>query len=115
EYCQLIDDLDFSGLAECFTSDAAMEAFGRHKSGRDDVVAFLGKVITPQTRGKHLVTNTIVETCDAGRADVTSDFLFVDAAAKVITGRYVDEFAREDARWRIANRHPIPTPSASPA
>jgi ketosteroid isomerase-like protein len=106
EYCQMIDDGDFTALAGCFAPDAQLIAFGRTRDGRADVTALLAKVMTPEARGKHLIGNVIVRLADGQQADVASDFAFIGRDGSVQTGRYIDGFVAAGDRWLIA-RHEI--------
>jgi 3-phenylpropionate/cinnamic acid dioxygenase small subunit len=104
EYCHKIDDGDFDALGECFTEQAELVAFGRTKTGRPDVTAFLAKVMRPEARGKHLMANVIVTHAGDGRASSVSDFLFIGPDRSLVPGRYLDELAHENGRWRLARR-----------
>ena len=103
-YCHTIDDGEFEALGECFTDDAELEAFGRTRNGREAAVGLLAKAMPPENRGKHLITNTLVEETGEGKASVVSDFAFVGKDSSVMTGRYIDEFVATDGDWRIAKR-----------
>jgi 3-phenylpropionate/cinnamic acid dioxygenase small subunit len=108
-YCHTIDDGDFEGLAECFAADAELDAFGRTRNGREAVIALLTKAMPPESRGKHLVCNSVVDGAEEGdggvlRAGVLSDFCFIGPDGSAKTGRYADEFVHSDGAWRIAKR-----------
>jgi 3-phenylpropionate/cinnamic acid dioxygenase small subunit len=103
-YCHTIDDGEFEALGECFTDDAELEAFGRTRNGRQAAVGLLAKAMPPESRGKHLITNTLVSETAEGKASVVSDFAFVGKDSSIMTGRYVDEFVATDGAWRIAKR-----------
>ena len=102
----------------CFTADAAYVVAMRIGSGngfefhgRDELTGYFdGHTHAPAAWHKHITTNPMV-TVDGDRATATSYFVRVDAGAEagpaVVTasGRYLDEFARDDAgHWRIRSR-----------
>ena len=108
-YCHAVDDGDLDALGACFTADAGLQAFGRERTGRPDVVALLAKALPPDKRGKHLTTNTAVGdlTVDpggTGTAGVVSDFAFIGPDGTVTTGRYQDEFTGSGGTWLISSR-----------
>jgi hypothetical protein len=108
-YCHTIDDGDFEGLAACFAADAELDAFGRTRNGREAVIALLAKAMPPESRGKHLTCNSVVDDPEVGddgvlRAGVLSDFSFIGPDGSTTTGRYADEFVHADGAWRIGKR-----------
>lgn len=111
EYCHHIDDGDFAAFGECFTEQAEIIAFGRTRNGRQVVSAFMAKAMPAEARGKHLTTNTVITHSGDGRASSVSDFAFVGPDGSLATGRYLDELAEEDGRWRIARREIALLPS----
>jgi uncharacterized protein (TIGR02246 family) len=113
EYCQTIDDGDFTALAGCFAPDARLIAFGRTREGRADVTALLAKVMTPEARGKHLVGNVIARLVDGQHASAASDFAFIGRDGSLQTGRYIDDFVAADDRWLIAQHEIVFSPGPS--
>lgn len=102
-YCHTIDDGDFDALGECLTEDVELQAFGRTRNGREAAVGLLAKAMPPESRGKHLICNTLATVSD-NKADVVSDFAFIGKDSSIMTGRYIDEFTGADDGWRIAKR-----------
>ena len=117
-YGHALDYGDRDQFLGCFTADAAYVVAMRIDSGNgfefhghDELTGYFdGHTHAPAAWHKHITTNPMV-TVDGDRATVTSYFIRVDAGAEagpaVVTasGRYLDEFARDDAgHWRIRSR-----------
>ncbi|QXC63028.1 nuclear transport factor 2 family protein [Aquihabitans sp. G128] len=117
-YCERIDAGDFAGVGELFArgelaaGDLDAPAFVR---GAEAIGAFYAKgakLHDGSPRTKHLVVDTIFEEPAAdGTVVVRSSYLVLQAAEgfplqPLVTGRYVDRFARDDAgAWHFARRH----------
>lgn len=110
EYCHLTDDGRFEALVELFTEDGAFWFGDLGGVGRDTVRAWFEENQPARLRGKHLMTNSVIDIA-GGRATVTSDFLFVafedGRLAPAMAGRYLDELVRIDGRWLIARREAV--------
>src|SRR6187399_2798794 len=84
-----------------FTGPAAIEAMLTANLGAAEA-RFVNKA------NFHMLTNPLI-TLDGDRAHVESKYLFWtrspdDRPTPLLAGRYVDEFVREDGRWKIARR-----------
>jgi hypothetical protein len=113
-YCRLIDAGDFDGVGRLFadatlcTEDGAVIATGalevaalyaamtrRHEDG------------TPLTQ--HVVANTVLEPLTHDTICASSNYIVFQATGSlplqpIVTGAYVDTFARADEGWRFAER-----------
>ena len=107
EYCFRVDDGEFVGLLDCFTTDAEFVFAGRTRVGHDALLRFFEATGAPQMRGKHMVANTVVDV-EGATARSTSDFVFFarteSALAPILAGRYQDELRRDGGRWRLSRR-----------
>jgi 3-phenylpropionate/cinnamic acid dioxygenase small subunit len=103
----LLDDGRFDEWGELFTESAQFHVDGRTYAGRGDIQAFIEKDLPPDSRGRHLDGNPLIE-LDSwnGTANVWSDFVFVDRVGAVIgLGRYHDVMERgTDKTWRFIVR-----------
>jgi 3-phenylpropionate/cinnamic acid dioxygenase small subunit len=108
EYCRRCDDGRFGEFAQLFADDAQLVMRGQVAHGPDEITATIAALQTPERRGRHMVANTVVELA-GDRASAESDFVFFRAGADgpleaANSGRYLDEFARDDTEWRFTRR-----------
>jgi 3-phenylpropionate/cinnamic acid dioxygenase small subunit len=114
-YCERMDAGDFAGLAELFTHARLADEHGNvFATGCEEVLAMWRHQTilydgSPRTR--HVTANPVIEIDDAGRtARVSSSYVVFQGTddlplQPVITGRYLDEFARDgDLGWRWVER-----------
>ena len=114
-YCELIDAGEFAALSELFADAVLTEEHGTvWARGADEV----RRIWDAQTvlhdgspRTKHLTVNTIVEVDEsAGTAEARSSYVVLQATdtlalQPIITGRYLDRFARRtDGSWCFTER-----------
>jgi uncharacterized protein (TIGR02246 family) len=106
-YCQLCDDGEFDEFALLFTDSATFTVMGTTHDGRGQIEAFMRAAQPPESRGKHLISQPVIE-IDGDTARVTTDYAFVgrvgSSLAITSSGRYVDRFERVDGQWAIAAR-----------
>lgn len=114
-YTECMDLGDFDGLAALFT-DAAMTDFEGHEIGRGfeairDNYVNGTQLYDGRPGTKHLTVNAQIEVDeDAGTAWAKSAYAVFQATPDlplqpIITGRYADEFARDDdGRWHFTVR-----------
>lgn len=113
-YSQIIDAKRFDELRDVFTEDAHIDysAFGGTVGGREEIIAFLHKVMGLFPNTQHLNANVQIEV-DGDRArgrvmcfNPQEMSLPGDAGTQVfLLGLwYVDEYRRTEAGWRIARR-----------
>ena len=107
-YSQLCDDGRFDEWSNLFTSDARFHVMGRTHEGPAAIRSFIEAGQPPERRGRHVVTNTVLDVDDLnGTARGWTDYLFVDPAFSITNlGRYHDELVldRSDAQWRFSLR-----------
>jgi len=106
-YCHLCDEGRFDEWAQLFAEDATFTVLGKIHVGREAVKGFIENAQPPERRGKHVLSEPLVELEGAG-ASAWTDYLFVgrdDGGLSVTsTGRYHDRLAKQDGVWRFVNR-----------
>jgi 3-phenylpropionate/cinnamic acid dioxygenase small subunit len=107
EYCHLCDDGELDALVDRFTEDGVFAFGDRSLTGREQMLRWFSKTQSPERRGKHLTTNSIIEV-DGDRATAVSDFVFFEKVdgrpVPFMAGTYVDELVRDGDRWRFRRR-----------
>lgn len=108
-YSQAVDDRDFDTVVDCFSEDATV---GRAESGQDgsgpeSVRAFYAR----QMRDMHMTFHyphtqqVTFDGPDSANGVVNAQAeMAVDATLVVSSLRYLDRYAREAGRWKIAER-----------
>lgn len=117
EYCERIDAGDFDGVGRLFAHGALAAGDGPpFAAGADAVAAFYRGTVAlheGSPRTKHLVVDTVIDEPDGdGTVTARSSYLVLQALdgfplQPIITGRYVDRFARldtDDRPWHLAER-----------
>jgi hypothetical protein len=111
-YCDRMDGADWDGIGALFADAVLADEHGNEIARGADAVAALYRNGTRlhdgSPRTKHLVTNSVVE-IHGDTAVVRSSYLVLQATAArplqpIITGRYVDTFARGPAGWHFTER-----------
>ena len=106
-YCHRCDDGDFARLVDQFTRDGALVFGDEVVTGRAELLAWFERNQPAELRGKHLMTNTVVEV-EGDRASALSDFVFlrvVDGGPRpAVAGRYRDELVRVGDEWLLERR-----------
>lgn len=108
DYCIECDDARFDAVAECFTENGTLVAFGEIVEGRAAIAEwFAAAQGRPEQRGKHITANVRCAV-DGDRATVVADFAWLRFShGRLIaqrTGRYLDEMERAGDRWRFRRR-----------
>jgi hypothetical protein len=116
-YCDLMDAGDWPAVGALFASGRLADEHGTElAAGADAVAAFYARgtqLHDGSPRTKHLVLNTVLdEPAPGGGVVARSSYLVLQAVAgglqPIITGRYVDRFARGDAAggdgWHFTER-----------
>jgi 3-phenylpropionate/cinnamic acid dioxygenase small subunit len=98
------DQRDVAGWLACWTGDGTLHrAGGGTVSGHADLAGFVSAF---PGRGRHVVTNSIIEV-DGDRATHRAYVQYFDRNAPhalVMLGVYDDELARQDGSWRFSRR-----------
>lgn len=112
-YAHTYDQGRLDDLADLWTEDAVFEIRGSIGSmptvmaGRDQIVAHMRArhEATRPVQRRHVITNVVVESLDGDTATAAATLLLgstLDGLLSLpVTGRYEDELARVDGRWRI--------------
>jgi len=101
-YCHSIDDRRFDDLAALMTDDVRFEMGEDVTDTRDSFIKYVLANIWPA--GRHVCYNPEIEIA-GDRATSVSDWLFLDGQLNIVSaGRYTDDFARVNDRWRLAVR-----------
>lgn len=114
-YCRLIDAGDFAGVGALFAHATLRDESGSVvATGAAEVEALYAATTrrhgdgTPRTQ--HLIVNTtFADATAADEAVATSSYVVLQATEglplqPVITGGYVDTFAKVDGTWRFTDR-----------
>jgi hypothetical protein len=117
EYCHRVDDGRFAELVDLFTPDGELDYGAIAPRGAAELLAFFSeRQARPEQRGRHLTLNTVVDVGDR-TATALSDYVHLMARdgepVPVRAGRYHDELAWHDGRWRFRRRtiEPWPAPA----
>jgi len=112
-YSHCADDSDYEGYQSLFTRDGCLIENGVAvpRSRLPTLMRIYDKVKREQPQpfgGKHLQINTTIEV-DGDRGRAVTDLLSVQLRPDTGwtiggNGRYTDELAREDGRWRFRSR-----------
>jgi uncharacterized protein (TIGR02246 family) len=107
-YFQVTDDDDHPALADCFTLDARFIASGFDGgAGRDGVMAFLKAARSTMQQTVHTPHYVHIAFTGADKADGTvMAHIEIGIGGTTVYGavRYLDTYARESGKWRIATR-----------
>lgn len=114
-YCRLVDAGDFAAVGELFAHATLRDEDGSViATGAGETAALYAATTrrhddgTPLTQ--HVIANTVfADDSTPDEATATSAYVVLQAAPglplqPVITGSYVDTFARVDGAWRFADR-----------
>lgn len=106
-YCQHCDDGRFDAWQRLWAPDARLEVMGRRYEGPEAIRAFIEAAQPPQSRGKHLTANAIVDVT-GDDATATADYAFVGwrsgHPAVTSVGRYHDRLRRDPSGWLFVLR-----------
>jgi 3-phenylpropionate/cinnamic acid dioxygenase small subunit len=113
-YAERLDAGDLEGVAQLFArATVRADGFPDVRRGAEEVLALYKQTAAlydgkPYT--KHLTTNLIIEVDDGGQSASGRAYYTVLQARPelplqvIITGRYHDRFARDDAGWYFTDR-----------
>ena len=104
DYCHLLDDGRFDEWIALFDEDVVFVVMGNRLRGRDDVRSFIEPTQQEDDRGRHMLSEPVIEV-DGDTARVATDYVFVSRANTILsTGRYLDVMRRAPDRWRFTSR-----------
>ncbi|WP_250282826.1 MULTISPECIES: nuclear transport factor 2 family protein [unclassified Frankia] len=107
-YTHAFDDNSPQDLADLFTDDGTFVRDGAEPvHGRAALAELVRGVAARGAGGRHLVSSVVVEpsaTGASGSAYVQVISIGADTVRLVVIGRYHDEFARSEGRWRFRSR-----------
>ena len=113
DYCMRLDAEDWSGLADVFTEDGAVEMVGLDAfapgfdgtyRGRERILGDFYKPVISGVTGAlsgHLSTNMQIE-LDGDEATTLAYFFEIVGDAQVLIGTYQHRLRRDPDRWRFA-------------
>jgi SnoaL-like domain len=115
DYAKLCDEgYDADGIVALFASEEDVEwvsdVFGTHE-GRDGIHQWFDNVDEEIRWALHFMVNPVIEVADDGRT-ATGRFYLLELATMsspdggdpdpvILTGKYADDFVKEDGRWRF--------------
>ena len=105
-YFRCMDTKDWEGFGDVFTADATLEAEGRVREGRDNIVGFISKLLQDVVTVHHGHMPEITITGPDTAIGVWAMFDYVESPTKPANGfrgygHYTEEYLREDGNWRI--------------
>lgn len=98
---------DYPGFAECFTRDAEWRIGGLDLRGRAHIEDTIARIMANMRRVLITWQSPIVHvegTRVTARTMMQEQVARMDGATNIAIGRYYEEFALEDGRWRMAWR-----------
>jgi 3-phenylpropionate/cinnamic acid dioxygenase small subunit len=111
-YCELVDSAAWAEVGELFADAEMVGADGRPIARGAAAVAAMFQRVThlhegsPRTR--HITSNTVIDVHGAHASSRSAYVVFQGTARlplqPIISGRYLDEFLRDDDGWRFARR-----------
>jgi uncharacterized protein (TIGR02246 family) len=113
-YGEYLDARDYAAYASLFARDGVWTGGFGSATGPAGIQAILEKNLPARTEGFinkssfHLMTTMVVQVM-GDTATARSRYMFYTATADnkpgaTLAGRYVDEFVREDGKWKIKRR-----------
>lgn len=109
-YGRLLDDRDIDGVAALYTEDAVFDSTDGPMSGRDAVVGYYRRQLDRYGMTYHYPhSHTIEFTGDDTATGVVSAHaeLAILPTPFVVALRYLDDYRREDGRWRFVSRRAL--------
>lgn len=114
QYGEYLDARNYAAYASLFARDGMWTGGFGSATGPRDIQAMLEKNLSPATPGFinkssfHLMTTMVVDV-KGDTATARSRYMFYTATTDnkpgvSLAGRYVDEFVREDGKWKIKRR-----------
>ena len=106
-FCHFTDQGDFDNWVRLFADDGCIVLMGQEHRGHAALRAFIELDQTPELRGLHLTTDSVIEIA-GNEAKVSSNFIFIaegkTASVVVAAGRYHDILVSVGDDWLFARR-----------
>ena len=111
-YCINFDDQNWDAFAELWTDDAVFMVEAHAFAGKTAVLDFLSTCLPAGYVSKHMISQPLIEFAEDGlSARARTDVVWIAANfSNAIVGRYIDELARTDGRWKFRRRRETPVP-----
>jgi ketosteroid isomerase-like protein len=107
QYGRAVDDRDFDTLGEMYTADAVFDSVGEPATGRRSVVDYYRARTAAYGATYHYPHSNEIELVDLDRARgvvCAHAELAVGDESVFVALRYLDDYRREDGRWRFHER-----------
>ena len=111
-YCINFDDQNWDAFAELWTDDAVFMVEAHAFAGKTAVLDFLSTCLPAGYVSKHMISQPLIELADDGlSARARTDVVWIASNFQnAIVGRYIDELAKTDGRWKFRRRRETPVP-----
>lgn len=109
-YGRRIDDRDVDGIAALYTADAMFDSTDGPITGRDAVIAYYRRQLDRYGMTYHYPHSHTIEFTgpDTATGVVSAHAeLAIIPTPFVVALRYLDEYRREDARWKFVSRRAL--------
>lgn len=109
-YGRLLDDRDIDGVAALYTADAVFDSTDGPMTGRDAVLGYYRRQLDRYGMTYHYPhSHTIEFTGDDTATGVVSAHaeLAIIPTPFVVALRYLDDYRREEGRWRFVSRRAL--------
>jgi ketosteroid isomerase-like protein len=106
-YALAVDDRDFETLAQLFTRDCVFDNVKGVEQGRDCVVAYYRERLAEFGPTYHIphMQSLDFAGADAAKGTVMAHAeLAIDGVTYAVALRYIDDYRREEGRWRFRER-----------
>ena len=106
-YGRAVDDRDFDGLGELYTSDSVFDTVGGRMEGRQGVIDYYRertKIFGPTFHYPHSQELEFQSDTEASGIVAAHAELTIDGESVRVALRYHDRYRFEDGRWRFAER-----------
>ncbi len=108
--------------ADCFTAEGSFHIYGKTHQGRAGLLAFAAPICAKPARGRHWISNLVIEEAPAGsgagltpgststasgRAYVSVMRLTATPRIADVTGVYEDKLVKTERGWKFASRNAV--------
>jgi ketosteroid isomerase-like protein len=109
-YGRRIDDRDLDGIADLYTADATFDSTDGPITGRDEVIGYYRRQLDRYGMTYHYPHSHTIEFTgpDTATGVVSAHAeLAILPTPFVVALRYLDEYRREDGRWKFVSRRAL--------